>query len=201
MLENLLESFKSSAELLNKFYSDLNNIETLVSISKKISDAFNSGHKILIAGNGGSACDAMHFAEEFTGRYRKNRRALPVIPLVESGHITCVANDYGYEEVFSRGVEAYGQKGDWFIGLSTSGHSKNIIKAIEKAKEIKMHVFSLLGKDGGAARGLSEFEFIIPGHTADRIQEVHMTILHVLIEGVERILFPSHYVDEPRALS
>jgi D-sedoheptulose 7-phosphate isomerase len=151
------------------------------------------GGKVLIAGNGGSNCDALHFAEEFTGRFRGNRRALPAIAISDSSHITCVGNDYGFDYVFSRGVEAYGKEGDLFIGISTSGNSPNIIKAVEAAKEMGMKTVALLGKDGGKLKGMCDYEFIIPGVTSDRIQEIHMMILHIIIEGVERIMFPENY--------
>lgn len=180
-------------ELINAFYQDASNISTMQKVSKTISFCFKSKNKVLIAGNGGSACDAMHFAEEFTGRFHKDRKALPVISLTESSHITCVGNDYGFDEIFARGVEAYGQDNDLFIGISTSGNSQNIIKAFEKAKKLGMITFALLGKDGGKLKGKCDYELIVPGQTTDRIQEVHMLILHSIIEEVERELFPELY--------
>ncbi len=180
-------------ELINDFYKDPLNISTMQKISKTISFCFKSKNKVLIAGNGGSACDAMHFAEEFTGRFHKDRKALPVISLTDSSHITCVGNDYGFNEIFARGVEAYGQDNDLFIGISTSGNSQNIINAFEKAKKLGMVTFALLGKDGGKLKGQCDFELIVPGETTDRIQEVHMLILHSIIEEVERELFPELY--------
>ena len=148
---------------------------------------------MLICGNGGSNCDALHFAEEFTGRFRGNRRALPAISLSDSSHITCVGNDFGFDEIFARGVEAYGREGDLFVGLSTSGNSANVIRAVEEAKKLGMTTCVLLGKDGGTLKGMCDYEFIIPGKTSDRIQEIHMMILHIIIEGVERIMFPENY--------
>lgn len=180
-------------ELINAFYQDARNISTMQKVSKTISFCFKSKNKVLIAGNGGSACDAMHFAEEFTGRFHKDRKALPVISLTDSSHITCVGNDYGFDEIFARGVEAYGQDNDLFIGISTSGNSQNIIKAFEKAKKLGMITFALLGKDGGKLKGKCDYELIVPGQTTDRIQEVHMLILHSIIEEVERELFPELY--------
>lgn len=190
---DLTAAFVESERVLSTFYRDPNNMEIVSLIAEKIAFAFQNKNKVLICGNGGSACDAMHFAEEFTGRYRKDRKPLPVIHLGDVGHVTCVANDYGYEEVFARGVEAYGQPGDWLIGLSTSGNSANIIKAFQKAKQLGVQTCALLGKEGGKTKGLCEVELIVSGMTADRIQEVHMTILHIVIEGVERILFPENY--------
>jgi D-sedoheptulose 7-phosphate isomerase len=193
-MQNILaESFKEAAQLISLFCENSENLLILEMLSRKFAEAFLDNKKILICGNGGSACDAMHFAEEFTGRYRQDRRALPVIHLGDSGHVTCVANDYGYEAVFARGVEAYGKRGDWLIGLSTSGNSKNVIQAFKKAKIQGLNTFALLGKEGGLIKGFCDYELIIPGKTADRIQEVHMTILHILIEGVERVLFPENY--------
>ena len=135
----------------------------------------------------------MHFAEEFTGRFRNDRKALPSISISDSSHITCVGNDYGFDFIFAKGVEAFGQEGDFFFGISTSGNSKNIIEAVKSAKERNLKTVALLGKDGGKLKKICDYEFIIPGETSDRIQEVHMMILHIIIEGVERILFPENY--------
>jgi D-sedoheptulose 7-phosphate isomerase len=192
--QDLRQSFLDSSGLIQRFVENDDNMQQMVTLSRLFAEAFQSGHKILICGNGGSACDAMHFAEEFTGRYRGDRPPLPVIHLGDVGHITCVGNDYGFDNIFARGVEAFAKPGDWLITLSTSGNSHNIIKAVETAQRLQIHTFSLLGKAGGLLKGRSKYEFIIPGITADRIQEVHMTILHILIEGVERILFPEQYV-------
>jgi len=193
MFNELKKSFETAANLFKDFIENEENILQTVNISELIARTFQNGGKILICGNGGSATDAMHFAEEFTGKFRKNRKALPVIALTDPSHITCVGNDFGFEEIFSRGVEAFGKKEDVLIGLSTSGNSENIIRAFQKAKEIGMKTIALLGKDGGKLKGFGDFEFIIPAETSDRIQELHMTILHVIIEGVERILFPENY--------
>jgi len=190
---NLIDSYVTTYELLKDFIE----IEKKENITERIAvdmaAAFNAGNKVLIAGNGGSNCDALHFAEEFTGRFRGNRRALPAISLSDSSHITCVGNDFGFDYIFSRGVEAYGKEGDFFIGLSTSGNSANVIKAVEAAKELGMKTVVLLGKDGGKLKGMCDYEFIIPGATSDRIQEIHMMILHIIIEGVEKIMFPENY--------
>ena len=193
MKQSISQSFLGAIDLIQNFIRNDENIEKINVCAGKFAEKFSKKHKILICGNGGSACDAMHFAEEFTGRYRQNRRALPVISLTDPSHITCVGNDFGFDQIFSRGVEAYGQEGDVFIGLSTSGNSKNVLNAIQEAKRLKMMTVALLGKDGGDMKGLCDVEWIIPGQTADRIQEVHMMILHILIESVERILFPEHY--------
>ncbi|MBS5038128.1 MAG: D-sedoheptulose 7-phosphate isomerase [Fusobacterium sp.] len=189
----LIDSYKTEYELLRNFIEQEEKEETTEKVAKDLAEVFTNGNKVLICGNGGSNCDALHFAEEFTGRFRKERRALPAIAISDSSHITCVGNDYGFDYIFSKGVEAYGKEGDMFIGISTSGNSGNVIKAVEKAKELGMKTVALLGKDGGKLKGMCDYEFIIPGETSDRIQEIHMMILHIIIEGVERIMFPENY--------
>lgn len=190
---NLLNSYKTTFSLLENFIKEEESNKTTEKVAKDLAEIFEKGNKVLICGNGGSNCDALHFAEEFTGRFRKDRRALPAISLSDSSHITCVGNDYGFDYIFSRGVEAYGKEGDMFIGISTSGNSANVIKAVEAAKKLGMKTLVLLGKDGGKLKGMCDYEFIIPGETSDRIQEIHMMILHIIIEGVEKIMFPENY--------
>ncbi|CCB87627.1 phosphoheptose isomerase [Parachlamydia acanthamoebae UV-7] len=159
-------------------------------VALTLASAFQNGQKVLIAGNGGSLCDAMHFAEELTGYFRQSRPALPAIALSDSAHITCTGNDVGFESIFSRSVEAYGQAGDVFVGLTTSGNSKNIIRAFEAAKMRGLKTVAFLGKDGGQLKGFADFEIIIQGFkTSDRIQEAHMAIIHILIEMIEETLF------------
>lgn len=190
---NLLQSYKTEFELLENFIKEEEKRGETEKTAKALAEVFKNGNKVMICGNGGSNCDALHFAEEFTGRFRSDRKALPAIALSDSSHITCVGNDYGFDYIFSRGVEAYGKEGDMFFGISTSGNSANVIKAVEAAKKIGMKTCLLLGKDGGKLKGMGDFEFIIPGKTSDRIQEIHMMILHIIIEGVEKILFPENY--------
>ncbi len=190
---NLLESYKTELVLLENFVKEEEERRETERVAKELAEVFQKGNKVLICGNGGSNCDALHFAEEFTGRFRGDRRALPAIAISDSSHITCVGNDYGFDYIFSRGVEAYGKEGDMFFGISTSGNSPNVIKAVEVAKAMGMKTCALLGKDGGKLKGMCDYEFIIPGKTSDRIQEIHMMILHIIIEGVERIMFPENY--------
>ncbi|MGL4954972.1 MAG: D-sedoheptulose 7-phosphate isomerase [Cetobacterium sp.] len=190
---NLLDSYKITAELLEIFIKEEAEKKETEKVARDLASIFENGNKVLICGNGGSNCDALHFAEEFTGRFRKDRRALPAISLSDSSHITCVGNDYGFDYIFSRGIEAYGKEGDMFIGISTSGNSANVIKAVEAAKKMGLKTAVLLGKDGGKLKGMCDYEFIIPGETSDRIQEIHMMILHIIIEGVEKIMFPENY--------
>lgn len=189
----LIDSYKITFDLLKDFIEKEEKEKITDKIAIELSNIFNNGGKVLIAGNGGSNCDALHFAEEFTGRFRGNRRALPAIAISDSSHITCVGNDFGFDYIFSRGVEAYGKEGDMFIGISTSGNSENILKAVQIAKDMGIKTVGLLGKDGGKLKGMCEYEFVIPGLTSDRIQEIHMMILHIVIEGVERIMFPENY--------
>ncbi len=155
-----------------------------------IAETFKSGHKIILAGNGGSLCDASHFAEELTGFFRGPRPALPAIVLSEPGHITCTANDLSFNEVFARGVEAFGQPGDLFIGLTTSGNSPNIVRAFEEASKRGLKTIAFLGKGGGKLKGHATLELIIDGFTtSDRIQEAHMAAIHIILEAMEAILF------------
>ena len=160
--------------------------------SELLIDTYQQGNKVIVAGNGGSLCDAMHFAEELTGFFQRRRPALPAISLTDPGHITCVGNDLGFDEIFARGVEAHGNPGDLFIALTTSGNSPNLIKAIDRAKSLSLSTIAFLGKRGGALRGKADLEWIVEGaETSDRIQEVHMTVIHMLIKQLEETLFAS----------
>jgi D-sedoheptulose 7-phosphate isomerase len=188
-IENAITDVVRAAEFLKESRS----VDFIETASEWIAECFRSDSKILIAGNGGSLCDAMHFAEELTGIFRARRKALPAIVLSEPGHITCVGNDLGFDEVFSRGIEAFGRSGDIVILLTTSGNSTNIIKAAECAKQKRLKTIAFLGKSGGGLRGKCDLEWIVPGFGySDRIQEVHMAAIHIIIEIVEKILFPLH---------
>lgn len=186
---NVLDDLKQSRDVLENF---LNLPDTKESIEKSISlmaESIKAGGKVISAGNGGSMCDAMHFAEELTGRYRDNRPSLPAISICDPCHITCVGNDYGFDFIFSRFLEGMGDKGDIFLGISTSGNSKNIIEACRVCKERGMKSICLLGKDGGKLKDLCDIPIIVPhdGY-ADRVQEVHTTIIHIFIRGLECLL-------------
>lgn len=152
--------------------------------------SLRAGGKIIACGNGGSLADAVHFAEELTGRFRADRPPIAALALADAGHITCTANDYGFERIFERGVEALGRPGDVLVALSTSGNSPNIRRALAAAKARRMRTITLLGKGGGALRGEADIELIAPGETADRIQELHMLVLHTIVEGIEKELHP-----------
>lgn len=155
-----------------------------------ISRCFEQQGKLLIAGNGGSLCDAMHFAEELTGLFRNKRKALGAIALSDPGHLTCTANDLGFEQVFARAVEALGKPEDILIVLTTSGNSANLIHAVSRAKEQGLQTIAFLGKTGGGLKGQTDLEWIIEGFPySDRIQEVHMAAIHIIIEIVEQHLF------------
>ena len=195
MIENIKSSFQDAANLFAQFAADQNIINATEKVGTVIAERFRKGNKLLIFGNGGSSTDAMHFAEELTGKFRKDRQSLPAISLTDPAYITCVANDYGFDEVFARGVEAFGKTGDVAIGVSTSGNSENVIRALDKAKKLGMITVALIGLDGGKMKGICDHETIVPGETTDRIQELHITVLHVIIETIERILFPQNYRD------
>lgn len=179
-------SLREARRVLDEFAGSAETIRRVERMVGMLVDSLRAGGKVLVCGNGGSLCDASHFAEELTGRFRKDRPALGAIALSEPGHLTCTANDYGFEHVFSRGVEALGREGDVLIAMSTSGNSGNVVRAVEAAKQRGIATILLLGKDGGLLRGRGDVELVAPGATADRIQELHMLVLHVLVEGVER---------------
>lgn len=185
--DNIRAELTEAAEVLNRFLIDDKNIADIEAAAKLLAESFKQGGKVLSCGNGGSHCDAMHFAEELTGRYRENRPGYPGIAISDPSHLSCVSNDFGYESVFSRYLEAVGAKGDVLFGLSTSGNSGNILKAIEAAKAKGMKVIALTGKDGGKMAGLADVEIRVPhfGY-ADRIQEVHIKIIHILIMLIEK---------------
>jgi D-sedoheptulose 7-phosphate isomerase len=169
-----------------KMPASLDFIETA---SAWIASCFESEGKLLIAGNGGSLCDAIHFAEELTGVFRHRRRALPAIALADPGHLTCVSNDIGFDDVFSRGVEAFARSGDILVLLSTSGNSQNVINAADTAKRKRVKTIAFLGKSGGKLQGKCDLEWIVSGFRfSDRIQEAHMAAIHIIIEIVEKKL-------------
>ncbi|MDX7990016.1 D-sedoheptulose 7-phosphate isomerase [Xenorhabdus littoralis] len=188
MYQDLIRSeLSEAADTLAKFLNDDANIDAIQKAAVLLADSFKTGGKVLSCGNGGSHCDAMHFAEELTGRYRENRPGYPGIAISDPSHLSCVSNDFGYDYVFSRYIEAVGQKGDVLLGISTSGNSGNIIKAIEAARAKGMKVITLTGKDGGKMAGTADVEIRVPhfGY-ADRIQEIHIKVIHILIQLIEK---------------
>ena len=158
--------------------------------AKELINAIKKGNKVLLAGNGGSAADAQHFAGEIVGRFLLERNAMPAISLcVDPVVVTCVGNDYGYEEVFARQVQGLGCKGDIFVGISTSGNSENILRAIQSAKDKGMLVVGFTGKDGGQMKGLCDYALVVPSDNVARIQEMHTFTVHLLCEMIEKEIF------------
>ena len=180
------ENFREAQTVLQQFIGEPKNIIAIEKAGKALVTAFKKGNKVMSCGNGGSMCDAMHFAEELSGRFRENRKALPAISISEASHITCVGNDYGFDKIFSRYVEALGKKGDVLLAISTSGNSANVINAIHAAKEKGITVIGLTGKDGGKMAKLCDIEIRAPyTKYADRAQEIHIKVIHSLIHFVE----------------
>ena len=188
MIRTLIEkSLNESAKASQAFCEDPNTVRSLLKAADIMIEALSSGHKILTCGNGGSCCDAMHFAEELTGRYRKNRSALPAVAIADPSHITCCANDFGYEYVFSRMVAALGREGDVLLGISTSGTSRNVVLAAEEAKARGMKVVILTGaKPSKLAEEADAAIMTPPSPWSDRVQEQHIKCIHILIEAIEK---------------
>lgn len=193
-LDPVRGAFEDAQATLAAFLAEpacLDGVRRFVQAAKS---TLENGGLLMSCGNGGSMCDAMHFAEEWTGRFRKDRAALPAIAFSDPSQLTCIANDFGFDEVFARSVEAYGKQGDMLVALSTSGGSPNILKALELARKKGITTVGLLGKGGGKAKSLCDIAIVVPlATTSDRIQEIHIKVLHVAIESVERELFPANY--------
>mgnify|MGYP001581393434 FL=1 len=187
-MQNLIKSMiKESAETKGSVQELSPQIEKSVQL---IINALKNNKKILIAGNGGSAAMSSHIAAEFVGRYKIERRGLPAIALASDlAAITAIGNDFGFDKIFERQIETLGKEGDVFIALSTSGNSKNLIKAVEAAKKLNVHVIGLLGKDGGKLKNTSSVEIVVPSNNTPRIQEAHLMILHIICELAEKELF------------
>jgi len=187
-------AFEEAQSTLSAFLSDPACLEGVGRFVERAAATLGRGGLLMSCGNGGSMCDAMHFAEEWTGRFRRDRAALPAIAFSDPSQLTCIANDFGFDAIFARSVEAYGKQGDLLVAISTSGTSPNILAAIEAAKKKGITTVGLLGKGGGKARSLVDVPIVVPrAETSDRIQEVHIKILHIVIEAVERRMFPGNY--------
>lgn len=193
MKKFLVENFNYSAELIHKVSKDESFLENISKIIDVLVQACRNNKIIYSCGNGGSMADAIHFAEEMSGRFQDNRPGLPAIAISDPGHISCVGNDYGYDFIFSRFIESVGKENDVLFGISTSGKSKNVIEAIKKAKELNIKTICLLGKDGGELKSICDYPLIVPDSITHRIQEVHIQCIHNIIEGVERDIFPENY--------
>lgn len=187
-MKQIADHFNEALEILQKF-NNATNHQLIRDAGNIMVSAIRSGGKIISCGNGGSMCDAMHFAEELTGRYRDDRKAIPALSISDPSHISCVGNDYGYDFIFSRYLEAIGQQGDVLLAISTSGNSKNVLRAIETARAKGMKIVGLTGKDGGKMAGLCDVEIRAP-HSgyADRAQEIHIKVIHTLIDFIEHQL-------------
>ena len=188
-----LESLQDAQKVLNAFVDNKSNVELINTAINLMVDSYKNDGRMFSCGNGGSMCDAMHFAEELTGRFRKERKPLAAMAINDPSHLTCVSNDYGYDFVFSRYVEAWGNKGDVLLAISTSGNSPNVLLAVEAAKKKGMKVIGLLGKGGGKLKDMVDVPLIVESNVSDRIQEVHIKCIHIFIEGIERSLFPENY--------
>jgi len=194
MIENIKNSLQNAQTALRKLISDETTLFKIESAAKILIDTFQAGHRVFSCGNGGSMCDAMHFSEELTGRYRKDRKAYPAVAINDPSHLSCVANDFGYDFVFSRYLEGHGNKGDCLIAISTSGNSPNVLNAVKTAKSLSIEVIGLTGNTDSELNHLSEVCICTPGgRFADRIQELHIKVLHIMIEMVERHFHPENY--------
>ena len=177
-------AFDTGRKVLDDFIKDGNNLGVLQGMAEDAAACFASGNKILTCGNGGSACEAIHFAEELSGRYRKHRKALPALSLTETAWLTCVGNDYGFENIFSRGVEAYGKPGDMLLAFSTSGNSENVIRAIRYANASGGQTIGLAGYAGGQLAQLADISFIAEIDDMQKIEDVHVVVVHMIMQAV-----------------
>ena len=184
--EDIVQEFKVAQEVLSSFINDESNWDKMMAAAELMADSIKDGGKVISCGNGGSMSDAMHFAEELTGRFRDDRRGLAAIAISDPTHITCVGNDYGFDYIFSRYIEAVGKPGDVILAISTSGNSANVINAVEAAKSKNMKVVALTGKSGGQLADMADIEIRAPHNGySDRIQEIHIKVIHVLIQQIE----------------
>lgn len=194
MQQTIDSSLREASDALGALRRNHSALAAIEQAAALLVSVFERRGRVYACGNGGSMCDAMHFAEELTGRYRLDRAALAATAISDAGHLTCVGNDLGYEQVFSRYLEAHGRPGDCLVALSTSGTSKNIVRAAEAARSLGMDVIVLSGRPSQALEQLSSVYVCTPGGAfADRVQELHIKVLHIFIELIERQLFPENY--------
>ena len=196
MKDNVREALLEARSALDSLIANDEAVEKIDNAGNLLATAIQNGGHIYSCGNGGSLCDAMHFSEEMTGRFRKDRSPWPAQAIADASHMSCVSNDYSYENVFARYVQAFGRKGDVLLGISTSGKSRNVILAARAAKELGMKVLVLTGKPGSELEQYADIAIVTPGgRFADRVQELHIKCIHILIELVERRLAPENYTD------
>jgi len=194
MIEHIKSTLVDAQSALSRFLQDDRGIQSVADAASLLVSGFRGSGKAFSCGNGGSMCDAMHFAEEFTGRFRNNRPGVAAIAISDPTHITCVANDYGYDQVFARYIQAHGRPGDVLLAISTSGKSQSILVAAQVARPMGIRVIGLTGTPGSALEALCDVCICSPGGAyADRVQEMHIKIIHILLELVERELFPENY--------
>ncbi len=183
------QAFIDARQVLEDFLANPTNLQQISEAISLLADCLGQQGKIMSCGNGGSFCDSMHFAEELTGRFRQDRPALAALALADGAHLSCVANDYGYDAVFSRAIEAYGRPGDVLLAISTSGNSPNVVNAVKKAQEKQLKTIGLLGKNGGELAHLVDIPIVVRSNATERIQELHIKIIHIFIAGIENRLF------------
>jgi D-sedoheptulose 7-phosphate isomerase len=194
MIEHIKASLTEAQSTLDAFLNDPHALQSVAQAAQLLISAFENSGRAYSCGNGGSMCDAMHFAEELTGRFRLDRPGLAAVAISDPSYMSCVANDYGYDQVFSRFIQAHGRAGDVLLAISTSGKSPSILNAVRVAREIGMHVVGLTGRPGTDLASLCEVCIEAPaGRYADRVQEMHIKIIHILLELVERALCPQNY--------
>jgi D-sedoheptulose 7-phosphate isomerase len=196
MREVILSALSESAAALSSLMADSVTLRKIESAGRLLANAFRQGGRVYSCGNGGSMCDAIHFAEELSGKFRLERKPLPAVAISDPGHLTCAANDYGYETVFARFIEAQGRKGDILVAISTSGRSPNIVAAAKQARALGLQVVTLSGKPASPLAAHADIDICTPaGRYSDRVQELHIKVIHVLIELVERQLYPENYTN------
>lgn len=194
MIEHIRNSLLEAQRALDNFINNEQTLQKIESAAQMLVESFEQKGKVFSCGNGGSMCDAMHFAEELTGRYRGNRPGIAAVSISDASHISCVANDFGYEYIFSRYIESHGREGDVLLAFSTSGKSPNVLNAVAAAKQLGVKVIGLTGKPGSKLEDLADICICAPGgNYADRVQELHIKVVHILIELIERKLNPENY--------
>ena len=194
MSDYILHGLKEAHETLSAIMADQSLLKDFEKATNAIVTAFKNNKRVYSCGNGGSMCDSMHFAEELTGRFRKDRAPLPATAISDPGYISCVSNDFGYDHIFSRYIEGWGNSGDILLAITSSGNSPNVIKAVDVAKQKGITTIALLGKGGGKLKDQVDIPIIVPHtHNTDRVQEIHIKLIHLFIEGIERQLFPENY--------